>query len=152
MTNPTATTPTYSDAANKYVADVPGHGSLGEARWGDVRAAYDAGAAATIVEIAKVWLKGEPVRLTDPADPRIRDGARVRIDYTIGGPAWDADEVREWVDGDEPVYLLAEAPDLDAGMLQHIAEVLGEIGIDVGDAEDDAPVVLAGLRGRGVVK
>jgi len=60
----------------------------------------------------------EPVLLTAD-DPRIRDGATVRTDFEIGSDSdsWNTDEVRLWVGGGQPVYLLAEAPDPDADVL-----------------------------------
>jgi len=59
----------------------------------------------------------EPVRLTDPDDPRIKPGARVRtcIDYVLAersdGPIFGRH--LRGIYPDETTYLLAEAPDPD---------------------------------------
>jgi hypothetical protein len=49
-------------------------------------------------------------------------------------------------------YLVSRPPTPDADALHAIAETLTMIGIDVEDAEDDAPVILANLRGLGLIK
>ena len=138
---------TYSDAAHEYTTGIDPRVHL---NWGIVRAAFDAGAASAVVEIAKVWLKGEPERLTDPDDPRIKDDATYELREN---KPQSARGIRKCLlEGCHEVHLIAPAPDLDADALQAITNVLIEIGIDIADAVDDAPVVLAGLRDRGVAK
>ena len=107
--------------------------------------AYDAALASVAMQ---QYEPPVPARLTDRDDPRIRDGARVRLDITIGGPSWYADEVCEWVDGDEPVYLLAEAPDPDADMRDVLHDALsGPLLAELND--DELNHVLRNVRAAG---
>jgi len=102
----------------------------------------------------------EPVRLTDPDDPRIKDGARVRyqIDATIG--KHDGDTAARWVKSwigttDAEVYLLAEAPDPDADAITVLTEASCEAwsSLRPDDQVESDPdwyrAVLATVRAKG---
>jgi len=68
-----------------------------------------------------------PVLLTDPEDPRIRPGARVRYvsDHCVGD-GFSPFTVKQWVkDSPTEVYLIAEAPDPDAEVLDAMEETEG---------------------------
>jgi len=100
----------YSHAAIEWAATHP-------CAWS--AAGFDAGAASVTAP--------EPVRLTDPDDPRNVAGARVRIvmECTVSGetyadtsPAWVAGHIRGVYRPTVGVYLLAEAPDPDADALE----------------------------------
>jgi hypothetical protein len=107
----------YSDAAKTYaLANRQSQGRQGH-RLGcicttceDNCRAFDAGAASAVPAVPA------PVLLTDPDDPRIKNGAMVRyvLDTTISPGTWGHDVgcVSGWVQREDcTAYLIAEAPD-----------------------------------------
>jgi len=59
-------------------------------------------------------MSNEPVRLTDPDDPRIKPGAKIekrfRMTLTRDGFGNGPSDVRRWMSG-QAIYLIAEAPE-----------------------------------------
>lgn len=120
--------------------------SLGAADWRD---GYDVGLAAAM---------GEPVAADDP---RIKPGARVRVEFdttngvtahegvVVGWDPYRNGDVRliaanTYVQSATRVYLLAEAPDPDAEVLKALASVIGN-----GDPDTHSDDFLAALRAAG---
>ena len=148
----------YSEAAKAYAAAVGASERGIPYPWyiKDLSAAFDAGAAPAAAP------SPEPVLLTDPDDPRIRVGALVRIETTYSdddesthyirriadGAGWSGRAIRDRIDSDAAVYLLAEA-DPDADTRQALIEIMTGIGVhDL--TTDEATQVIMGLRERGV--
>jgi len=107
--------------------------------------------------LAPVPATTEPERLTDPDDPRIKPGARVRltIDYDVVDEhevayQYQASSLRARIrrptvattPDHEHWYLLAEAPDPDAELVARLVEV----GLEDGDRARD---LLTDLRSAG---
>ena len=102
----------------------------------------------------------EPERLTDPDDPRWRDGAKIRGEFADGSAIEGILIRREirWGDPDyyylytgnlTAIYLLAPAPDPDADKRQALVEIMTGIGVhDL--TTDEADQVIICLRERGV--
>ena len=106
----------------------------------------------------------EPVRLSDPDDPRIQPGALVsyttttnakgevtiyhhRVDAIDGG-CWSVNYIRQGIPHSE-YHLLAPTPDPDADTRQALIEIMTGIGVhDL--TTDEATQVIMGLRERGV--
>ena len=110
----------------------------------------------------------EPVRLTDPDDPRIKPGAVIefRADRTIvddGDPAangqWSLSALHNAMAGgligsigfgEREFILLAEAPDPDAELVAKVDDALSEL--DGGYVGDRGAALVAALRQRNVIK
>jgi hypothetical protein len=113
--------------------------------------AFDAGAASVAPPPGPVRIGAGRVRVGDVLDVTHRvtvtgvgDECDVRTDDTQSSHNLHASNVT--------AYLVSRPPTPDADALHAIAETLTMIGIDVEDADDDAPVILANLRGLGLIK
>lgn len=111
---------TVSTAARAYSRDhcTINHSALESC---EVESAFDAGCAHALATVTPRTIKPEPapVLLTDPEDPRIKPGARVRVvlEATVSAdpwgelrPGWVADHINGTYKVTEGVYLIAEAP------------------------------------------
>lgn len=120
----------YSLAAQEFAAKITGHTALRPDQFCVVMEGYDAGHAAQEEECTTAGHFGvasarQPERLTDPDDPRIRDGAEcqwVDTPFVIGESPVKASAVRDALRKGGPtadyltLLLLAPAPDPDADL------------------------------------